>query len=143
SNRTGTPAQVYRGFYVQRGEVPEQPIGEMKNGLRADRLSAGGFSANAFRLLTHTLAYAIVVLFREAAAGVPEVATATVGTLRQRLWKVGAVVVTSARRIWLRVSETWPYRGVWERVHGAVQAFVAQWHGGVASAGGAAPAGVM
>jgi hypothetical protein len=140
TNRAGTPAAVYRDFYVKRGEVPEQPIGEMKNGLRADRLSACGFSANAFRLLTHTLAYAIVVLFREAAAGVPEVATATVGTLRQRLWKVGAVVVTSARRVWLRVSETWPHRGVWERLHEAVQAFVAQVQGGVASAGGPAAA---
>src|SRR5271154_1276101 len=43
-------AEVYRDFYVQRGEVPEQPIGEMKNGLQADRLSACGFCANSFRL---------------------------------------------------------------------------------------------
>jgi hypothetical protein len=139
SNRSGTPAEIYRDFYVQRGEVPEQPIGELKNGLRAERLSACGFSANAFRLLTHTLAYAIVVLFREAAAAVPEVATATVGTLRQRLWKVGALVETSARRLRLRVSETWPYREVWQRVQGAVQAFVTQLRGGVASAGGPVP----
>jgi hypothetical protein len=143
SNREGTPAAVYRGFYVQRGEVPEQPIGAMKNGLRADRLSACGFCANALRLLTHTLAYAIVVLFREAAAGVAEVATAPVGTLRQRLWEVGAVVRTTARRVWLRVSQTWPYRAVWGQVHGAVQAFVAQVRGGVASAGGAPPLAVL
>jgi DDE family transposase len=123
---------VYRDFYVQRGAVPEQPIGEMKNGLQADRLSACGFRANAFRLLVHTLAYAIVVLFREAAAAVPEVATAKVGTLRQRLWKVGAVLVSSARRLHLRVSETWPYRGLWERVQAAVQAFVDSLRGGSA-----------
>ncbi len=121
---TDPPGAVYRDFYVQRGRVPEQPIGEMKNGLQADRLSACGFRANAFRLLVHTLAYAIVVLFREAAAAVPEVATATVGTLRQRLWKVGAVVVTSACRICLHMSETWPYRELWGRVQAAVQAFV-------------------
>ena len=42
-----------------------------------------------------------------------------------------------------RVSETWPYRGVWERVHGAVQTFVAQVQGGVASAGGPAPGVVV
>jgi hypothetical protein len=123
---TGTPEEVYRGFYVQRGNVPEHPIGEMKNGLRADRLSACGFRANAFRLLLHTVAYAIVVLFREAVAGVPELATATVGTLRQRLWKVGAVLVSSPRRLWLHLSETWPYRGLWARVQAAVQTFVAQ-----------------
>src|SRR6516162_10252484 len=127
SNREGTPAAVYRDFYVQRGEVPEQPIGELKNGLRAERLSACGFCANAFRLLVHTLAYAIVVLFREAAAGIVEVATATVSTLRHRFWKVAAVVVTSARRIWLRVSEVWPNRVVWLRAQAAIAAFVAQW----------------
>lgn len=53
---TDPPEVVYRDFYVQRGKVPEQPIGEMKNGLRADRLSACGFCANSFRLLVHTLA---------------------------------------------------------------------------------------
>jgi hypothetical protein len=127
TNRAAGPEDVYRGLYVQRGAVPEQPIGEMKNGLRCDRLSSSGFCANAFRLLVHALAYAIVVLFREAAAGVEEVATASVGTLRQRLWKAGAVVVTSARRVWLRVSETWPYREVWRRVYEAIQGFVARW----------------
>jgi hypothetical protein len=130
---TESPQVVYRDFYVQRGNVPEHPIGEMKNGLQADRLSACGFRANAFRLLVHTLAYAIVVLFREAVAAVPEVATATVGTLRQRLWKVGAVLVGSARRLWLHVSETWPGRALWGRVCAAVQRFVAGLRGGPAA----------
>ncbi len=124
TDHTEPPAEVYRDFYVQRGKVPEQPIGEMKNGLQADRLSACGFCANAFRLLVHTLAYAIVVLFREAVAAIPEVATASVSTLRQRLWKLAARVVTSPRRIWLHLSETWPYRELWSRVLAAVQGFV-------------------
>jgi Transposase DDE domain group 1 len=140
---TEPPAWVYRDFYVQRGAVPEQPIGEMKNGLRCDRLSACSFSANSFRLLVHTLAYAIVVLFREALAAIPEVAGATVSTLRQRLWKVGAVVVTSARRIWLHVSESWPHRGLWERVLGAAQRFVAQLQGRAAAVPAAAEAPPM
>jgi Transposase DDE domain group 1 len=126
TDHTEAPAEVYRDFYVQRGRVPEQPIGEMKNGLQADRLSACGFCANAFRLLVHTLAYAIVVLFREAVAAVPEVANATVSTLRQRLWKLAARVVTSPRRIWLHLSTSWPYRELWVRVLAAVQTFVRQ-----------------
>jgi hypothetical protein len=140
TNRAAPPEAIYRGLYVQRGAVPEQPIGEMKNGLRCDRLSSSGFCANALRLLVHALAYAIVVLFREAAAGVEEVATASVGTLRQRLWKAGAVVVTGVRRVWLHVSETWPYRRVWQRVHEAVQAFVARWQGVVPGPPVVAPA---
>ena len=126
TNRTEPAAVVYRELYVQRGAVPEQPIGEMKNGLRCDRLSSSGFCANAFRLLVHALAYAIVVLFREAAADVPEVATASVATLRQRLWKVAAVVVTSPRRLFVHLSSVWPYREVWQRVQGAVTRYLAR-----------------
>jgi Transposase DDE domain group 1 len=43
--------QRYQDFYVQRGDVPERPIGELKNGLSADRLSCGGFCANALKML--------------------------------------------------------------------------------------------
>ena len=139
TNLQGPAEAVYRDFSVQRGKVPEQPIGEMKNGLGCDRLSACGFCANAFRLLVHTLAYALVVLFREASAAVPEVAAATVSSLRQRLWKVGAVVLPGARRIWLRVSEGWPYRAVWGRVVSAVGTFVGQ-VGGECATGQPVPA---
>jgi Transposase DDE domain group 1 len=124
TNRREPAAVVYREWYVKRGAVPEQPIGELKNGLEGDRLSACGFRANAFRLLVHTLAYALVVLFREAVREVPEVATAGVTTLRQRLWKVGAVVRVSARRVWLQVAAAWPHRHLWRRVWAAVHALV-------------------
>lgn len=122
--------EVYRDFYVQRGAVPEQPIGELKNGLYADRLSASGFCANSWRLLVQVVAYALVVLYREANAAVPEVATAQVSTLRQRLWKVGALVVVTARRIAIHVSSSWPGRALWERVQGAIAGFVARVKGG-------------
>jgi hypothetical protein len=66
----------------------------------------------------------LVVLHREATAALPEVATAEVSTLRQKLWKVGAVVKTSVRRIWFHFSETWPQRHLFVRVYQAVQDFV-------------------
>ena len=124
TNLSGQGQGIYRGFYVQRGAVPERPLGELKNGLHMDRLSFHRFRANALKLLEHTLAYALVVLHREATAALPEVARAEVGTLRQRLWKVGAVVQTSVRRIWFHFSETWPHRELFVRVYRAVQQFV-------------------
>jgi hypothetical protein len=126
SNRPEAAEALYREVYVQRGAVPEQPIGELKNGLRADRLSSCGFCANAFRLLLHVLAYAIVVLFRQACASVADVATASVETLRARLWKVGAVLVSRPRLLRLRVSATWPGVGLWGAVWEATQGFVTQ-----------------
>jgi hypothetical protein len=126
TNMSGHPQGIYHGFYVKRGDVPESPIGEWKNGLQGDRLSAHGFRANALKLLEHILAYALVVLYRQAAATVPQMVNAEVSTWRQRLWKVGAVVVTTPRRIWFQFSETWPYRDLWLRVHEAAMAFVEQ-----------------
>lgn len=130
TNLSGHPQGIYEGFYVQRGDVPESPIGELKKGLQADRLSAHSFRANGLRLLEHVLAYAIVALYREAAAAVPEVAKAEVSTLRQRLWKVAAVVKTSTRHIWFHFSETWPFLALWQRVHQAAMTFVAHLQGG-------------
>lgn len=124
TNMSGDAQDIYHGFYVKRGNVPERPIGELKNCLNGDRLSQSGFRANAMRLLEHTIAYAIVVLYREAAASVDEVARAEVSTLRKTLWKVGAVVKTSVRKIWFHFSETWLYRDLWLRVHRAVMQHV-------------------
>ena len=126
TNLSGHPRGIYHGFYVQRGEVPEKPIGELKNGLHADRLSFHRFRPNALKLLEHTLAYALVVLHREATADLPEVARAQVSTLRLRLWKVAALVKTSVRRIWFHFSATWPYRELWLQVRQALTRFVQQ-----------------
>ncbi len=124
TNLSGSPQGIYQGFYVQRGNVPEKPLRELKHGLAMDRLSCHGFRANALRLLEHVLAYALVVLYREAtAAAAPEMATAEVSTWRTRLWKVGALVVTSARRIRFRLSATWPMRDLFVRVHEAALQF--------------------
>lgn len=124
TNLSGQGSGIYRGVYVQRGDVPEKPLGELKNGLQMDRLSFHHFRANGLRLLEHTLAYALVVLHREATAAIPEVAKAEVSTLRQRLWKVGAVVKTSVRRIWFHFSASWPQRWLFVRVYQAVRRFV-------------------
>lgn len=135
TNIQDTPQRVYHGFYVQRGDVPERPIGELKNGLAIDRLSSHRFLANAFTMQCHLLAYALVVLFREANESLPEVATAAVSTLRGKLFKVGAVVQTSVRRIWFHLSSTWPQRQLLARVCEAVDRFALQLIG-------PAPAGV-
>jgi hypothetical protein len=120
TNLPGHPRSIYQRVYVQRGDIPESPIGELKKGLQGDRLSSHRFRANGMKLLEHMLAYALVVLYREAVAeAVPEVAKAEVSTLRALLWKVGARVVTTARRIGFHFSETWPFRDLWSRAHEA------------------------
>jgi hypothetical protein len=125
TNLTDRPAEVYHGLYVKRGNYPERGIGELKHGLQMDRLSSHRFFANAFTLQCHVLAYALWVLFREANAFVPEVAEHQLQTVRSRLFKVGALTQSSVRRIWFRVSSTWPGRELFARVCRAVADYTA------------------
>jgi hypothetical protein len=124
TNLSGDPRGIYHGFYVQRGNVPERPIGELKNGLAMDRLSSPRFLANAQKLQFHVLAYLLWALFREANAQTPELARAEVGAARPRLFKVGALVETTHRRIWFHLASHWPGRSVVAQAIAAVDRFV-------------------
>jgi DDE family transposase len=130
TNKPGHAADIYHGFYTQRGNVPERPIGELKRGLAMDRLSSHRFLANAQKLMTHVLAYLLYALFREANAETPNVRTMEVGTARARLFKVGAVVEATHRRIWFHLASHWPGRALWIAAVEAVQRHIAQLRAG-------------
>jgi hypothetical protein len=128
TNLSGLAVGIYHGFYTQRGRVPERPIGELKNGLAMDRLSSHRFLANGQKLMTHVLAYLLFALFREANAKTPEVKTMEVGTARARLFKVGARVQATHRRIWFHVASHWPGRDLLIAAADAVQEYIEQIH---------------
>jgi hypothetical protein len=128
TNMSGNPSGIYRGFYVQRGNVPERPINELKNGLQMDRLSSPRFLANDYKLLVHVLAYLLWVLFREANAATPELQTMEVGTARTRLFKVGAVVKATHRRIWFHLASHWPGMGLLQQAAAAVKTYIHALH---------------
>ena len=117
----------FHGYFDQHQYFPLFAF-DGDTGLAADRWAFHRFRANALKLLEHTLAYALVVLHREATAAIAEVDRAEVATLRSRLWTVAAVVKTSVRRIWFHFSATWPYRNLWLRVEHALRQFVADVH---------------
>jgi len=114
TNRTDLEPQAHYRFYCQRGE-PENRIKELKEGLKADRLSCHRFWANQFRLLLHSAAYLLLQGMRAALAGT-ELAHAQVTTLRLRLLKVGARVVESVRRVWLHLPSAYPWAYLWPRL---------------------------
>jgi len=126
TNLIDRPEQVYRGVYVKRGDAPERAIEELKHGLGIDRLSSHRFFANAFTLQCHLLAYALFILFREANAAVPEISRHTLETVRARVLKIGAVVKTTARKVWFHASASWPGRDLFQRVCDAVNTFAHQ-----------------
>ncbi len=107
TNRPGDAARLF-GFYEARGDH-ENMIKELKLDLKADRLSCPRFEANAFRLLLAALAYQLLVLFRRRLRN-PSLRRATAGTLRERLFKVGALITESTRRFVIHLSSSWPNR---------------------------------
>lgn len=119
ANRAGKPAAIF-AWYNARGQA-ENFIKDLKCDVAADRLSCHGFRANALRLQLHALAYNLLVLFRQHALAATVLARATLGTVRLRLFKVGARVRHTARHLWVHLATGWPgqalYRAVWATLH--------------------------
>jgi hypothetical protein len=107
--------EVYRG----RGKV-ENWIDELKTDLKADRLSCSRYRANAFRLQLHTLAFNLLHLLRHWLSGTA-LARAETSTIRLKLFKVGAQVKRSVRRIWFHLATGWPYQDLFVQVFHAVR----------------------
>ncbi len=106
TNRRGAAADIF-AWYNARGQA-ENYIKELKRGVAADRLSCHPYRANAWRLQLHALAYNLLTLFCHWVLTGTTLATATLATVRTRLFKVGARVRTSARRLWFHLATGWP-----------------------------------
>lgn len=109
------PERVYL-YYCGRGEQ-ENRIKEMKLDLAAGRTSCPLFRPNQFRLLLHTAACVLWRAVQDALRGTCW-ANHQIGTLRLMLVKVGARVVVTCRRIWLRMPTACPHQQLWYRLHG-------------------------
>lgn len=115
TNLSYKPKELYE-FYTERGGTCEVRIDELKNGLRADRLSCHRFIANQFRLFLHMAAYWIVQRLREALKNT-ELAQMQIQQLRLRLLKIGAQVIQTARRVWFSLASGYPWRDIFILAH--------------------------
>jgi len=118
TNRPGRAREIF-AWYNDRGAA-ERYIDELKNGFAIDRLSCPRYRANALRVQLHAIAYALVHLFRQQLRDTA-LATATVTTLRLKLFKVAARVERTARRLWFHLSSSWPHRGLFMAAHAAIR----------------------
>lgn len=116
TNRPGRAEEIF-SWYDHRGEC-ENRIKEFKLDLLGDRLSCHLYRANAFRLQLHALSYQLLALFRRHVLRQTELGQARLETTRLKLFKVGARVKRTARRIWFHLSSSWPWR----------ELFVEVWH---------------
>jgi hypothetical protein len=115
TNLPGRPDALYDGVYVARAEACENSIKDLKNVLKADRLSCHRFWANQFRLLLHAAAYVLMFALRRAAHGT-ELQNAQFDTFRLRLLKIGVRVERTVRRIWFHLSSSHPWQALWHTI---------------------------
>lgn len=98
---------LYEDLYCARGEM-ENRIKEVQLDLFGDRASCHSFRGNSLRLWFAMAAQLLVVTIRKVALVGTELARAQAGTLRHKLFKIGALVTVSVRRIYVRLSSAFP-----------------------------------
>jgi Transposase DDE domain group 1 len=97
---------LYEDLYCGRGEA-ENRIGEQFE-LFADRMSSATMQANQLRMWFSAMAYVLVDTLRRVGLRHTQFADAAVQTIRLKLFKLGAQVRTSVRRIHFALASGCP-----------------------------------
>ena len=121
SQAKGDARHLYEKVYCARGEM-ENRIKECQLDLFADRTSTATFSANQLRLWFASMAYVLIDSLRRIALPGTDLAQATCATIRRKLFKIGALVTISVRRIKLAMASGCPYQTVFAQAHRALAA---------------------
>lgn len=114
-----TAQDLYEKFYCARGEMENRIKEQMC--LFADRLSTEEMRGNQLRLYFSALAYTLVEALRRLALKGTEWAQARVDTIRLKLFKIGAIVSVSVRRILLHMSSAYPWKEIYAQAFHALR----------------------
>lgn len=106
---------LYEDIYCQRGEM-ENRIKEQQLYLFAARTSCETMRANQLRLWFSSLAYVLLSALRRHGLKETDHAQARCDTIRLKLLKIGAQVRVTCRKVWLSMSESYPYRELFGQV---------------------------
>jgi hypothetical protein len=103
---------LYEDIYCARGEM-ENRIKECQGDLFADRTSSATMRANQLRLWFASMAYVLICALRRIGLAHTQFSEATCGTIRLKLFKIGALVTTSVPRIKIAMASACPYAQEW------------------------------
>jgi hypothetical protein len=110
---------LYEDLYCARGDM-ENRIKEQQLALFADRTSTATMRANQLRLHFSSIAYVLLHSLRRLGLAGTELAKAQCNTIRLKLMKIGAQIRITTRRVWVSLSQSYPYAGlfwqIWERL---------------------------
>ncbi len=112
TNLDGDAQHLYDTLYCARGDM-ENRIKESQLDMFGARTSCQRWWGNQFRLLLSSLAYTLIEAIRRIALTGTELARAYVGTIRLKLFKIGAVILKNTRRIRFLLASGCPYQDLY------------------------------
>ena len=122
STHTLDARAVYEDLYCARGEM-ENRIKEQQLALFADRTSTHEMRSNQLRLYFSSFAYVLMQTLRRLGLTGTALARAQCDTIRLKLFKIGAHIRISVRRIRIAFSESYPYAELFWQVLRILQRF--------------------
>jgi len=108
---SGDGQSLYEKHYCARGEG-ENRIKAQQLDQFADRTSCTNWIPNQVRLLLSGLAYTLIEAIRRLALKGTSLSSACCGTIRLKLFKIGAVLLKNTRRIQMFLSSDYPYQQI-------------------------------
>jgi hypothetical protein len=111
---------LYEDLYCARGDM-ENRIKEQQLDLFADRTSTATLRANQIRLYFSSFAYVLLCALRRLGLEGTEMEKAQCGTIRLKLLKIGARFKLTTRKVWLSLSESYPYANLFRQVYANLQ----------------------
>ncbi|MDJ0862881.1 MAG: IS1380 family transposase [Gammaproteobacteria bacterium] len=108
--------RLYEDEYCARGDM-ENRIKEQQLALFADRTSTATMRANQTRLYFSSMAYVLLEALQDLGLSNTELAKAQSETIRLKLLKIGAQVRITVRKVWLSLSQSYPYAALFRQVH--------------------------
>jgi hypothetical protein len=112
---------LYEDLYCARGEM-ENRIKECQLDLFADRTSAATMRANQLRLWFASMAHVLIGALRRIGLAKTRLARASCATVRLKLFKIGALVSVSVRRIKLAMNSACPFQREWALAYARLSA---------------------
>ena len=106
---------LYEDVYCARGDM-ENRIKEQKTFLFSGRTSAATMRANQLRLWFSSVAYLLMSALRRLGLKDTDLAKAQCDTIRLKLFKIGARITITSRKIWVSLSSSYPLAELFRRV---------------------------
>ena len=107
--------ELYEKLYCARGDM-ENRIKEQQLMLFADRTSTRKMHSNQVRLYFSSVAYVLIQALRRLGLAGTGMAKAQCDTIRLKLFKIGARIRITVRKVWIAYAGGYPYKGLFTQV---------------------------